>query len=239
MSSALATDAAALSEWWAAHSPEAIGVRGLWFGLTDLVGIDGDVARTVYVAGTPTFDADDGGDWACEYVWWPDDRYVRLDGLAALDLGDWMAAVEHAVAVVAMAKPWEGGPPELEGVGVGFDDGDVDPHIAAALLGLGRGSIEHRRHVVVSRYDTRHVDIYRSARKHGVADADILHAVDHALGAAEQDDGKVLYLGADRAGNMLEVIAIERDDGTEIVIHAMRMRRLYEPLLREMRGTND
>lgn len=32
---------------------------------------------------------------------------------------------------------------------------------------------------------------------------------------------------------------IERDDGTEIVIHAMRMRRLDEPLLREMRGTND
>ncbi len=83
------------------------------------------------------------------------------------------------------------------------------------------------------------MDIYRSARKHGVADVDILHAVDHALGAAEQDDGKVLYLGADRAGNMLEVIAIERDDGTEIVIHAMRMRRLYEPLLREMRGTDD
>jgi hypothetical protein len=53
---------------------------------------------------------------------------------------------------------------------------------------------------VVSRYDTPHVDLYRSARKHG---------------------------------------AIERDDGTEIVIHAMRMRRLYEPLLREMRGTND
>ncbi len=79
-------------------------------------------------------------------------------------------------------------------------------------------------HLAVSRYNIRHVDIYRSARKHGVA---------------EQDDGKVLYLGADRAGNMLEVIAIERDDGTEIVIHAMRMRRLYEPLLREMRGTND
>jgi len=59
------------------------------------------------------------------------------------------------------------------------------------------------------------VDIYRSARKHGVADADILHAVDHALGAAEQDDGKVLYLGADRAGNMLEVIAVERDDGRD------------------------
>jgi len=53
---------------------------------------------------------------------------------------------------------------------------------------------------VVSRYDIPHVDIYRSAREHGVTDADI----DHALGAAEQDDGKVIYLGADRAGNMLE-----------------------------------
>lgn len=80
---------------------------------------------------------------------------------------------------------------------------------------------------------------YRSARKHGVTDADILHAVDHALGAAEQDDGKVLYLGADRAGNMPEVVSVTRDDDTEIVIHAMRMRRIYEPLLREMRGTND
>jgi hypothetical protein len=36
------------------------------------------------------------------------------------------------------------------------------------------------------------VDIYRSARKHGVTDADIVHAVHHALGAVEQDDGKVL-----------------------------------------------
>jgi hypothetical protein len=66
-----------------------------------------------------------------------------------------------------------------------------------------------------------------------------LHAVDHALGSAEQDDGKVIYLGPDRSGNMLEVIAVERDDDTEIAIHAMRMRRLYEPLLREMRGTDD
>jgi len=79
------------------------------------------------------------------------------------------------------------------------------------------------------------VDIYRSARKHGVTDADIVHA----LGAAEQDDGKVIYLGADRAGNMLGVVAVIRDDDTEVVIHALRMRRIYEPLLREMRGTDD
>ena len=92
---------------------------------------------------------------------------------------------------------------------------------------------------LVSRYDIPHVDIYRSARKHGVTDADIVHALGHALGAAEQDDGKVIYLGADRAGNMLEVVSVIRDDDTEVVIHAMRMRRIYEPLLREMRGTDD
>ena len=72
------------------------------------------------------------------------------------------------------------------------------------------------------------MEIYASARKHGIGDDDILHAVDQALVAGEQDDGKVLYIGPDRAGNLLEVVSIARDDGTEIVIHAMKIRRTYE-----------
>jgi hypothetical protein len=76
------------------------------------------------------------------------------------------------------------------------------------------------------------VEIYRSARRHGIADEDIVHAVEHALAVGEQDDGKVLYLGADRAGNLLEVVAVAREDGSEVVIHAMRMRTKYEPFLR-------
>ena len=44
------------------------------------------------------------------------------------------------------------------------------------------------------------MDIYESARKHGVSDDDILHAIDFELVAAEQDDGKVLYLGPDKSG---------------------------------------
>ena len=83
----------------------------------------------------------------------------------------------------------------------------------------------------VSRYDTHHVEIYASARKHGIHDLDINHAVDHALATGEQDDGKVLYLGPDRSGNMLEVVSVLRDDGTEIVIHAMAMRKRYESFL--------
>ncbi len=76
------------------------------------------------------------------------------------------------------------------------------------------------------------MEIYQSARRHGIADEDILHAVEHALAVGEQDDGKVLYLGPDRAGNVLEVVAVAREDGSEVVIHAMRMRAKYEPFLR-------
>jgi len=92
---------------------------------------------------------------------------------------------------------------------------------------------------IVSRYDIQRVEIYQSARKHGVRDEDIDHAVEHHLVAAEEDDGKVLYLGPDRAGNLLEVISVARLDGSEIVIHAMRMRRIYEPLLHETGDSND
>jgi hypothetical protein len=59
------------------------------------------------------------------------------------------------------------------------------------------------------------------------------------LVVAEGDDDKVLYLGPDRTGNLLEIVSVCREDGTEIVIHAMRMRRTYEPLLRETGNAND
>ncbi|MGI8807925.1 MAG: hypothetical protein ACR2KK_08815 [Acidimicrobiales bacterium] len=48
----------------------------------------------------------------------------------------------------------------------------------------------------------------------------------------------MLYLGPDRAGNLLEIVSVVRDDGTEIVIHAMRMRRGYESLLRQKGATD-
>lgn len=76
------------------------------------------------------------------------------------------------------------------------------------------------------------MDIYGSARKHGITDDDIIHAIAHALAIGDQDDAKVLHLGPDRAGNILEVVSVVRDDGTEIVIHAMRIRVKYESFLR-------
>ena len=66
-----------------------------------------------------------------------------------------------------------------------------------------------------------------------------MHAVEHAVAIGEQDDGKVLYLGPDRSANVLEVISVARDDGSEIVIHAMRMRAKYEPFLRGEGDSHD
>ncbi len=61
------------------------------------------------------------------------------------------------------------------------------------------------------------------------------HAVAHHLHEKDLNDDeppwRVLYLGPDRAGNLLEIVVIERDDGSELAIHAMKMQRKYERLL--------
>jgi hypothetical protein len=88
------------------------------------------------------------------------------------------------------------------------------------------------------------VDVHHTARKHGVTDADIAHAVTHHLYAGDVEDEdappwRVLYLGPDRAGNLLEIVVLERDDGSELAIHAMKMRGLYEQLLPREGGAQD
>jgi hypothetical protein len=75
------------------------------------------------------------------------------------------------------------------------------------------------------------LEIYRSARKHGVPDHDIRHVIAHALVAQVTDDDQVLYLGPDAAGNLLEVVTTVRADSSEIAIHAMKMRKGYQTLL--------
>lgn len=69
------------------------------------------------------------------------------------------------------------------------------------------------------------------ALKHGVAASDIRHAFRHAMRRLDMVDGKYLYLGAARNGELLEVITGRRPDQTEIAIHAMRMRPKYANLL--------
>jgi hypothetical protein len=77
------------------------------------------------------------------------------------------------------------------------------------------------------------VEIHGSARKHGVADEDILHAIDHALAIedAGEDPDRWLVLGPDTAGNLLEVVVMITIEGMQIAIHAMAMRSKYRRLL--------
>jgi len=75
------------------------------------------------------------------------------------------------------------------------------------------------------------VDIHASARKHGIADEDIEHATEHAIAIDDQDDDTRLYLGPARSAEVLEVVTIIREDGTELAIHAMKMRPKYQRLL--------
>lgn len=75
------------------------------------------------------------------------------------------------------------------------------------------------------------MEIHPSARRHGIADEDIEHAVVHAMAIDDQDDDTRLYLGPARNSGLLEVVTIVRRDGPPLVIHAMTMRRKYRRLL--------
>jgi hypothetical protein len=80
------------------------------------------------------------------------------------------------------------------------------------------------------------MEIRDSARRHGIADPDIHHAIDNAVAAGpvetnvDQIDG-VLYIGPDRTGRMLEVITVEDIDDGEVAIYAMKLRTTYERYL--------
>jgi len=72
------------------------------------------------------------------------------------------------------------------------------------------------------------MEIHSEARKHGIADADIEHAIEHPMSLEPQDDARLLYLGPGRNGALLEVVKVV---GPELVIHAMKATRKHERLL--------
>ena len=77
------------------------------------------------------------------------------------------------------------------------------------------------------------MEIHDSARRHGVADQDILHAIDHALAIedAGQDPDRWLVIGPDTAANLLEVVVMITAEGSQIAIHPMPTREKYARLL--------
>lgn len=77
------------------------------------------------------------------------------------------------------------------------------------------------------------VEIADSARKHGIEDDDMLHAIRNPFRYIEQeykDELRLLILGADRTGRLLEVVVVPADK-PQRVIHADRLRpKFYDYL---------
>lgn len=75
------------------------------------------------------------------------------------------------------------------------------------------------------------MEIHSAALKHGIAEEDIEHAVEHAMTIDNQDDDTRLYLGPARNAALVEVVTVVRAEGSELAIHAMPMRAKYQRLL--------
>lgn len=67
--------------------------------------------------------------------------------------------------------------------------------------------------------------ITASARRHGVADAAIVHALGNAIRMIETDDGTLL-IGPDDSGRLLELVARTSERGEWVVFHAMPLRQV-------------
>lgn len=73
-----------------------------------------------------------------------------------------------------------------------------------------------------------------SARKHGISDADILHAWRNVLRVAEQDydgEARLIAVGPARNGSLLELVLVP-DDAPARIIHADHARRSFLDRLR-------
>jgi len=68
--------------------------------------------------------------------------------------------------------------------------------------------------------------ITASARKHGLADDDILHAFNHPISYEDLDEGFVMIIGPTRSAHVIELGFIDTDQGP-VIVHAMTARRKY------------
>ena len=74
------------------------------------------------------------------------------------------------------------------------------------------------------------MEIADSARKHGIADEDIRHAVRNELRTIAQGD-RLLVIGPARDAGLLEVVVLDPDDDP-VAIHAMPLRPKFLDFLR-------
>lgn len=69
--------------------------------------------------------------------------------------------------------------------------------------------------------------ILDSARKWGVDDEDMLHALRNYIRVFAMDEGFTMVTGPARDAQLLEVGVVESSDGDMLVIHAMPAREKY------------
>ena len=83
-------------------------------------------------------------------------------------------------------------------------------------------------------------EIHETALKHGADAQDIQHATTHAIQTFqyfdELDRERILIIGPDRSGNLLELIATIRPDQTARVFHAMKLRPKFQNLISQRKG---
>jgi hypothetical protein len=65
-----------------------------------------------------------------------------------------------------------------------------------------------------------------SARRHGIADEDMLHAARNAIAAEDLDDGFTMFIGPARDASLVEVGVVDGEDGP-VIVHAMMARSRY------------
>ena len=79
------------------------------------------------------------------------------------------------------------------------------------------------------------LEIHETALKHDVSELDIRHACSNSSDIFELDQEsyeiKILIIGPDSAGNLLEVIGLEIDNQSLLIIHAMKIRKSVMNLL--------
>lgn len=90
----------------------------------------------------------------------------------------------------------------------------------------------------VLRYNS--VSIYGSACKHGIQSHEISHAHTHAVAffefSSSYPERKLLVIGSDTAGNLIELIGVVNQDDVLVIIHAMPLRRRFSELMKGNSG---
>ena len=83
------------------------------------------------------------------------------------------------------------------------------------------------------------VTVHRSALKHGSTVSDIMHVCNNPIVFLELEEGnrpKVLLIGADKSGNLLEVILLVLEQEQLLAVHAMKLRPSTRKLFSDLRG---